>query len=574
MNSIYFYSTIISIICVYILGNLNRVLRNVFVSVFLVFSFLYFYSIDSTKLTINFFGFESLNLNFSKTDFSYSFLILNHILFFFFILRELFRSPRESENSYFMNICFIFALLNIIFVSNDFITIYIFFEILFFILVITLTINLNDYKSSENILLVNLFGSLLLLSVIVVITSNKSFSNYPSFFYIVLYISVALRTLVLPLSTFFKKELTKSDFNFIGIFTMSIFLSGFFIMGFLYNNFLISQHILPNISKFFIYLFFLLTLFVFSIESLISNDLKLSMFNFSGAIFVTNLLIFLYYSDFSFGYLINVILYFIPLTFIFVFFDYIEDKFKTSNFNFLFNLFYLKPISSFVIILSLLSLSFLYPTMGFYLFREPLFNLSYNSFPIFFVFLIYLLFYISLTLKLLYLLFIQKSNISETKTIKSSEFLISVLTIPFLIPILCYGILKYVNGYSSFISHLIFGILGAIILLLLLKLKDDGYNPVILPTSNSEEYFYIHGRKNSIIGDLLNFNFDLSPNQKVLQSFLEKTDLNKIFYSIKVFLEDFSLTILKLYQRSFSATIFILLIFFIFLLIIFYRGNL
>ncbi|MEO0288411.1 MAG: hypothetical protein ABIN00_02090 [candidate division WOR-3 bacterium] len=472
-----------------------------------------------------------------------------------------------------MNICFIFALLNIIFVSSDFITIYIFFEILFFLLVIILTINLNDYKSSENILLVNLSGSLLLLAVIVVITSNKSFLHYPSFFYIVLYISVALRTMVLPLSTFFKKELIKSDFNFIGIFTMSIFLSGFFIMSFLYNNFLISQHILPIISKFFIYLFFLLTLFIFSIESLISNDLKLSIFNFSGAIFVTNLLIFLYYSDFSFGYLMKVIFYFIPLTFIFVFFDYVEDKFKTSNFNFLFNLFYLKPISSSIIMLSLLSLSFLYPTMGFYLFKEPLFNLSYNSLPIFFVFLIYFLFYISFTLKLFYLLFVQKSNILESKTVEVSEFLISILTIPFLVPILCYGVLKYVNGYSSFTSYLIFGILSIMVLLILLKLKENGYNCIIFPTGNNEEYFYIHGRKSSTIGDLLNFNFDLFSNQRSLQNFLEKTDLNKIFYSIKIFLEDFSLTILKLYQRSFSATIFILLVFFFFLFIIFYRGN-
>ncbi|MEJ5306894.1 MAG: hypothetical protein WHT27_01160 [candidate division WOR-3 bacterium] len=571
MNSVYFYSSIISIISVYILGNLNKVLRNVFVSVFFVFSFLYFYSIDSTKLTINFFGFESLNLNFSKTDLSYSFLILNHILFFFFLLREIFRAPRESENSYFMNICFIFALLNLIFVSNDFITLYIFFEILFFIMVITLTINLNDYKSSENILLINLFGSLLLLSVIVVITSSKTFLNCPSFFYIVLYISVALRTLVLPLSTFFKKELMKSDFNFMGIFTMSIFLSGFFIMSFLYNSFLINQHFLPDLSKFFIYLFFLITLFIFSIESLISNDLKLSIFNFSGAIFVTNLLIFLYYSNFSFGYLINVIFYFIPLTFIFIFFDYIEDKFKTSNFNFLFNLFYLKPISSFIIILSFLSLSFLYPTVGFFLFKEPLFTLSYNSFPIFFVFLIYFLFYLTFILKLFYILFIQKSNISETKTIKDSEFLISVLTIPFLVPILFFGILKYIIGFSSYISYLMIVILSAIIFLILLKMKENGFNLAIFTTENSKEYFYIQGRKSSMIGDLL--NFDLTTNQKNLQKFLEQTDLNRIFHSIKIFLEDFSLTILKLYQRSFSATIFILLIFFIFLFIILYRGN-
>lgn len=572
MNSIYFYSSIISILSVYILGNLNKVLRNVFVSVFFVFSFLYFYSIDSTPLNISFFGFESLVLNFSKTDLSFSFLIVNHILFFFFILRELFRAPRESENSYFMNICFIFALMNIIFVSSDFITIYIFFEILFFVLVITLTINLNDYKSSENILLINLFGSLLLLSVIVVITSGRSFLNYPSFFYIVLYISVALRTLVLPLSTFFKKEMIKSDFNFIGIFAMSIFLSGFFIMSFLYNNFLITQHILPNLSKFFIYLFFLITLLIFSIESLISNDLKLSIFNFSGAIFVTNLLIFLYYSDFSFTYLINVIFYFIPLTFIFVFFDYVEDKFKTSNFRFLFNIFHLKPISSFIIILSLLSLSFLYPTVGFFLFKEPLFNISYNSFPIFFVFLVYFLFYFTFTLKIFYILFIQRSMIFENKTIKGSEFFISVLTIPFLIPILSYGMFKYIIDFNSFVFYLVFGILSVIVFLILLKLKDDRDNPLLFPTFNYEEYLYAPGRKSSTIGDLLNFTFDLSSNQKSLQNFLEKTDLNKIFYSLKIFLEDFSLTILKLYQRSFSATIFILFVFFVILFIIFYRG--
>ncbi len=575
MNSVYFHSSIISVISVYILGNLNRVLRNVFLLIFFSFSFLYFISIGSGSLVLKLFGFESLNLVFSKTSFSLPFLLVNHIIFFFFFLREMFRSPRESENSYFMNICILFILLNIIFVSSDFITIYIFFELLFFFLVIMITININDYKNSENILLVNLFGTLILLSVIVVITSSKTFINYPPIFYIILYISVALRTLVLPLSIFFKKELVKSDHSFIGIFTVSIFLSGFFVMSFLFKSFLTSQHYLPILSKFFIYLFFLMTLPIFSFDFLISKDIKRMIFSFSGSIFVTNLLIYLYYEDFSSKYLINSLFYFVPLSFIFIFFDYIEEEFKTSNFDFLGNLFYIKPVSSTVIFLSLISLSFIYPTSGYLLLKERFFDSSYNPFPIFIVYLIYFLFYSILFFKLFYLLFIQKNITREKKITKDSELFLSFLTFPFLVLFSFAVIFSYLFSSSSILFYIIFSFVTLIVILIVLVLNDKDRKTFFIHTKNSEEYFFVQNRKTTIIGDLVNLKFDISLSERFLEKMVEKTDLNKIFYFLKNFIDDLSLTLFKLYQRSFTASFFILLLFLIsFFLYLFYRGFL
>ncbi|HAF06969.1 MAG: hypothetical protein QME48_06390 [bacterium] len=575
MNSVYFYSTIISVISIYILGNLSRVLRNIFVLIFFSFSFLYFSSIDNSIFVLKLFGFESLNLTFSKTSFSLPFLLVNHILFFFFFLREMFRNFRESENSYFMNISLVFVLLNLIFVSSDFITIYIFFELLFFLLVIMITININDYKNSENILLVNLFGTFILLAVIVVITSSKKLPNYPPIFYIILYISVALRTLVLPLSIFLKKELVRSDHSFIGIFILSVFLSGFFVMIFLFKNFLFTQYHLPALSKFFIYIFFLITLPIFSFDFLISNDTKRTIFSFAGLIFVTNLLIYLYYADFSLKYLMNSLFYFIPLSFIFIYFDYIEEEFKTSNFNFLGNLFKIKPVSSTVIFLSLISLSFLYPTSGYLLLKDSFFDSAYNPFPIFIVYLIYFVFYSLFFIKIFYLLFIQKNTTRENKITKESELILSFLSVPFLVLFLFSGILLYAYGTSPLLFLIIFFLLTFIFVLIVLILNDQNWKYSFLSTKNSEEYFFVQNRKITMIGDLLNSKFDISLSETFLEKIVEKTDVNKIFYFLKNFIDNFSLTLFKLYQRSFTASFFILLLFLIlFFTYLFYRGFL
>lgn len=568
MGYIFFSSSIISLLLIYIAGNLHKVLRNFVCFSYYLFSFIYFLSIDSSILTLKLFGIESLDLLFQKTDFSLPFLVINHIIFFFIFLRETIRKPRESESSYYMNINLVFVLLNLIFVSSNLITVYIFYELFSLVLVIMITINLNELKNSETILFINLLGSFILLSIIVIITAKKIFLNYPSIFYIILYISVSLRSFILPISGFFKREISKADFNFLSIVTLSIFLSGFFIMLFLYKIFLSNETVLPLYSKFFLYLFLLLTFLHFSFESIIVNNLKRILLNLYGVLFSFNLLIFLYISNFTFSFLLNNLTFFIPITLLFIFFDFIEEDFGISEISFIGNLLKIKPVISIGIVSAFLSLTFLFPSFGFHLFKNVLFDLSFNSFPLFLPFILYQFFIFILILKIFYYLFLEKNQTSLVKKIDKKEILLSILYVPFIILLNFTEIFLFVYSVEPIIFFIIFFLSFIIFLLIFLKIDEKSFH-IDLKTNNNSEYIFLQNRKSSSIGDRVNPDDFIFNGEKKIVNLSKKFDISTFFTFLKDILDNLSRTTLKLYQRSFTASLFIFFIFFIIFLFYF-----
>ncbi len=570
MGYIFFSSSIVSLLLIYVAGNLHKVLRNFICFSYYLFSFIYFISIDSSTLTLKLFGTGSLNLLFQKNDFSLPFLIINHIIFFFIFLRETIRKPRESESSYYMNIVLVFILLNVIFVSSDLITVYIFYELLSLLLVIMITINLNELKNSETILYMNLIGSFILLSIIVIITSKKIFFNYPSLFYIILYISVSLRSFILPISVFFKREISKADFNFLSIVTLSIFLSGFFIMLFLYKIFLSNETVLPLYSKFFLYSFLILTFLYFSFESVMATNLKRILLNLYGVLFSFNLLIFLYISNFNFSFILNNLTFFIPVTLLFIFFDFIEEDFGISEIIFTGHLLKIKPVISIGIISAFLSLTFLFPSFGFHLFKDILFDLSFNSFPLFLVVILYQLFILILILKIFYYLFFEKNQTSIQKKIDKKEIFLLILYVPFIIALNFTEILLFVYSVEPVIFYIIFFLSFIIFLLIFSKINEKNFH-IDLKTNNRQEYFFLQNRKSSFNGDRINPDNFIYNGEKKLVNLSEKFDIFTFFTFFRNILDDLSRTILKLYQRSFTASMFIFFIFFI--IFIFYFLN-
>jgi len=375
MNEMFFFSMIMSILSLYVIGNVSRILRNIFI--FIIFFFSSAYLLGGIGLSFDILPehLSFLDLGFALSGRSLPLLLVNHIVFLIYILRDIGRERHESESSYFMNMFFLFFFSNMLFISKNIITAAVFFEIEVYFSLFLVATNINERKTMNDLLFVNSMMTVLLISSVVY------YEAAPGAAYALFITAIAGRLFMLPFNARFFDSLKKASINLLGYLMFVLFSSSVSLIDFA------SSIVQPAFVSANMYLIFVPFVIFSLIKALSASTLKHLLFylmimsmSFQIAFLSLNPADkYASYASFSGVSMIYAIL--------FVMCDRIEELFATTELKKLEGVHAFLPFYPFIFMFAFLSLSF-FPT-SVTSFSNPILSGSPMIFDAVFVFVVF-----------------------------------------------------------------------------------------------------------------------------------------------------------------------------------------
>ncbi len=346
MDAIFIYSMIFSIFAIYLIGNVSKVLRNLFLFIIFIYSGLFFLQNGGLKLEMSFFNWSAFTFGFSESENGIYLSILNHIIFSILIIKDISKPKHESESSYFMNMLFIFFLTNLILFAKNLLTAIVIYEILIYLILFTITSNVNERKVVNDLLFINcVLSSMFIIALILM--EHSAYGNR-SIQYILFVLVMAGRLFMIPFNTRFFDSLKNMSILSLGYFLIILFLMNSTI-HLLIANFTIGTSSIILISIYIIFAFFMITSLI---KALSSNSLKQMMF-FTLTLSVSFLSSYAFIMKADYMYEMPIIFrILIPISVLFTETDLIEERFLTTDLRKLSGIGYYIPHSPLMFLMS------------------------------------------------------------------------------------------------------------------------------------------------------------------------------------------------------------------------------
>lgn len=176
IDMLYFYAMMVSIVILYIIGDISRILRNLFAFFLIVYSFINLFIVQTSMLTISINKSMGLSLSFGYSDLSFFFSLINHIAFFIILINALNNNKKKNDNGYVFLMFLIFYATNLMFFAKDMFTFFIMWEAASVMVYFSTGMKSNSLRAGLKYLLINSAGSLsVLLSILLIYNYVGSF---------------------------------------------------------------------------------------------------------------------------------------------------------------------------------------------------------------------------------------------------------------------------------------------------------------------------------------------------------------------------------------------------------------
>ncbi len=169
IDMLYFYAMIVSIVILYIIGDISRILRNLFAVFLMLYSFINLFFSQSRMLTIPIYNSMNLSLTFGYSDLGFFFSLINHIAFFIIIINAINNNRRKNDNGYVFLMFLIFYVTNLMFFAKDLLTFFIMWEFASIMVYFSAGMKSKSLKAGLPYLLMNAAGGLSILFAIMLI---------------------------------------------------------------------------------------------------------------------------------------------------------------------------------------------------------------------------------------------------------------------------------------------------------------------------------------------------------------------------------------------------------------------
>ncbi len=207
IDNLYFYSMIVSIVLLYVIGSISKILRNIFAIFLFAYSslnlilsyskFMDFPLLDNLKLT----------LVFDYSGVGFFFGILNHIAFGIILLNVLNNLKKKNDNGFLFLFFFIFYITNLLFFSGNLFTFFILWELVSIFIFFIVGYYNKKYFAGLKYLFMNGVGGLMLLFAITLIyhfVGTTDFQTIKSNYYLIPNIYAILIVVLFSISMFIK----------------------------------------------------------------------------------------------------------------------------------------------------------------------------------------------------------------------------------------------------------------------------------------------------------------------------------------------------------------------------------
>ncbi|MDY6787990.1 MAG: proton-conducting transporter membrane subunit [candidate division WOR-3 bacterium] len=177
INTLYFYSMIVSIILIYMIGDISRILRNILaVSVYLYSLINLVFLYNTSSMVIPVIHSMDLNIAFTFSSAGYFFMILNHIAFGFILFNAL-HNISKRDSGYILLIFLIFYSVNLLFFSANLFTFFILWEFISVMIFFAVSVTSAGEGTGLMYIAMNAGGSLLMLLAIAMLYSYTGTVN-------------------------------------------------------------------------------------------------------------------------------------------------------------------------------------------------------------------------------------------------------------------------------------------------------------------------------------------------------------------------------------------------------------
>ena len=188
VNVLYFYAMIMSIVLIYIIGDISKILRNILAIFIFLYSLVSTVFVNEAGFTINVMKSMNLNMSFSYSGIGTFFVILNHIAFGVILINILNNTNKKRDNGFLFNIFIIFYLTTLLFMSSNLFTFFIMWE--FISVLIYFNIGIFDKRENSGLkyILMNALGGMSLLLAMAMIfnfTGTLNFERLSSIYYLI-----------------------------------------------------------------------------------------------------------------------------------------------------------------------------------------------------------------------------------------------------------------------------------------------------------------------------------------------------------------------------------------------------
>ncbi|MGE3063125.1 MAG: hypothetical protein AB7T10_05775 [bacterium] len=580
MNDIFIYSMILSILMTYIVGNVSKILRNIFILIIYFYSVVSIFSQGGINFDFKAMPFDIIDIGFRAGRHGILLSFLNHLIFLIYLIRDLFKEKHESESSYFMNMLFLFFFSNMLFFSKNIETSIIVFEIAVYFMLFLMATNLNDRKTMNDLVFVN---SILTAAFILSLIFFKSGISASSSVFLSALIG---RVFMIPLNTKLFDSLKKASIILLGYLMSVIFISCIS----LYD--LLTNILAYKIDFRYSYLVFVPFLFLSVLKAISSRNLKYTFFHlFIMTISFQLSFSFLQGTDISFiivsagGSLLSIAVLFTTC-------DKIEEIFSSTDLTKLESIHNYMPLSFYLFAFSFVSLS--YFPLSISALSNPLFISAPLAFKLIFVFYVFSVW--AVFFKIIALLFFTdapyKTVSRKIYPERSGEYVFYLFLLMFSILALTMSLgfhlelsgalgsessrkyILYPNGIFSFKSYVNL----ASILFIIIYIKTSRFYLHSTKRFNGEfkrEIKYSDDNAPHMLERNINLNglnFYGFDEQKLVRK-IKYADLDNIVRLVGRTFTDIGGFIVKLYQRSMSAVLLILLIYISFILVFIGGGK-
>ena len=188
VNVLYFYAMIMSIVLIYIIGDISKILRNILAIFIFLYSLISTVFVNEAGFTINVMKSMNLNMSFSYSGIGTFFVILNHIAFGVILINILNNTNKKRDNGFLFNMFLIFYLTTLLFMSSNLFTFFIMWE--FISVLIYFNIGIFDKRENSGLkyILMNALGGMSLLLAMAMIfnfTGTLNFERLSSIYYLI-----------------------------------------------------------------------------------------------------------------------------------------------------------------------------------------------------------------------------------------------------------------------------------------------------------------------------------------------------------------------------------------------------
>jgi|GEM_PF-4311945 formate hydrogenlyase subunit 3/multisubunit Na+/H+ antiporter MnhD subunit len=326
MSGTFIFSMIFSILIVYFVGDISKILRNMLIMVIFAFSALFFLQVGGVAYDLNIFPSGIMSIGFSFRKFGKYMCLLNHAVFFIFMIKDMAKEKHESENSYFMNMLFLFFATNLLLFSKNIETAIVIYEITIYFILFLITTNINERKTVNDILFINSILSAIFI-IALILLKQKEGQNFATLSYVLLIIVMVGRLFMIPFNSRFVSELKKAGIILLGYFMFVLFAINISLSNLILSLPLgISQTVI-NSS----YLVFVPFMILSLLRALAAEDIKQMMF-FLFTLVISSLMA--YEFRLNVGGLNAIPLIFssmVAMTVLLVEIDFIEETFLTTD---------------------------------------------------------------------------------------------------------------------------------------------------------------------------------------------------------------------------------------------------